>query len=322
MQNWKDISEKINEHLTVCLAEGIDQALIAQRGDNWFAEFSQAEMSQIPAHRITQSGQTSVHDLDLQGLLKILRHRSQLATLVLEYHGFYKGLDRVTIESQTQQLINLLDRLIHDYRNRIEAHLRAADIAKELSGKRVDRIYGYEAACQDMLRLATIFSRVKNDKGVSYAKLIGRINNRMHKRRLYFLLGAFVAFALIVGFLLWPSSDSTGNIYKSNHSPVVKQGELSIQPIEVYYEGDDLVVLCYLINGTRREIHNIDICDIRVTARDEEIAAANFGVLDDALTIGAGKSVKWQLRFPKDTILTYNAYLPEAELEYSCKFEP
>ena len=125
-----------------------------------------------------------------------------------------------------------------------------------------------------------------------------------------------------MGFLLWPSSDSTGNIYKSNHSPVVKQGELSIQPIEVYYEGDDLVVLCYLINGTRREIHNIDICDIRVTARDEEIAAANFGVLDDALTIGAGKSVKWQLRFPKDTILTYNAYLPEAELEYSCKSEP
>lgn len=325
MQNWKDISEKVNEHLTVCLAEGIDQALIAQCGSNWFAEFAQGELSQIPAHRITQPDQTSVHDLDLQGLLKILRHRSHLATLVLEYHGFYKGLDRVTIESQTQQLINLLDRLIRDYRNRIEAHLRAADIAKELSGKRVDRIYGYEAACQDMLRLATIFSRVKNDRGVSYAKLIRRLNNRMHRRRLYFLLGAlgaFVALALIVGFLLWPKPDNVGNVYKDNHSPVVKQGELSIQPIEVYYEGDDLVVLCYLINGTRREIYNIDIYDIRVIARDEEIAAANFGVLDDNLTIGAGKATKWQLRFPRDTILTYNAYLPDVELEYSCKFEP
>ncbi len=319
MDNWRQIAHEAKDLLTVCLAKGIDHALTTQIGSEWFSTFVQADAKEKVHNRITKPTQQSVQELDLQALLKFLRYRSSLTDRVLSYYGVFQNMDSFSMDGQRQQLNDLLDRLINDFRNRIEAHSRAIDVEKELSGQTFDRIYGYEEAYQDMRKLAGIFGTVKDSSGVSYhsriLSLTKKKTNKKKKGYLLFLILPAVC-ALLIGLLLWPSH----NTYEDLRPPEIREGQVTIQPIRLQYVGQELVAICYVVNGTHESISNIDVYSFRLRSNGQDIAHADFGILQDA-SIEPGQAIQWQFRFPKGTVLIRNADLSDLQSQALCNFE-
>lgn len=319
MQNWSQIAHKGKDILTVCLAKGIDQALSVRLGNGWFANFAQEDAKEKINTRITKPGQQSVQDMDLQALLKLLRYRGQLTQLILSHYDFFAGLDSFSTDGQLQQLNNLLDRLINDFRNRIEAHARASDIEKELSGEGMNRIYGYEEAYQDMYKLTRIFANVTDSNGVSYARHMASLTKKKRRWPISVGIGAAVL-ALVIGLSVLVQPWKNNNVYRGEQTPKIIENELSIQPIKVYYDNGEMVAVCYLVNGTDRQVSHIDVSRFCLTENGRNLAAASFAVLE-GVTIDPGKSVKWQFRFPRETVFVDNGKLPELEVDFYCKYQ-
>lgn len=317
MRAWRQIAHDAKDILTVCLAKAIDKALSAQSDQDWFAAFIQQDAKEKVSNRITKAGQTSVRDLDLQALLKFLRYRGTLSHQVLTYYGLFDGMDSFAIDAQVQQFNALLDRLINDFRNRIEAHSRAADIEMELSGRGLNRIYGYEEAVQDMYKLAQVFCDVKDSSGVSYCRRIAMLTGKK-KKKLMIVLAAVLAAVLIVGGVLL-TLGGDGNVYHNDSAPVVVEGSVTVQPYAVSYDGDSLVAKCYVINGTDRTVKNVDVYYF-VLSGDEKLAAANFGQLKGA-EIAPQETIKWEFRFPAKTVLVQDAKLTGLTAQVKCRYE-
>ena len=296
MQDWRQIAMDAKDFLTVCLARAIDSAMIAHQGENWFADFAEDDLHQKVNNRITKTGQKSVRNLDLQALLKFLRYRSELSTVVLTYHGFYSGLDEFSAQGQTVQLNNLLDRLISDFRNRIAAHSCATDIEKELSGDEVERIYGYEEAYQDMLKLARIFSDVKDPDGVTFHKRIADLSKKKQKLLTRIVAGV-AALALTVALLFW----LVPKAHTSYPEPIFNPDEINVQLIQLMYDKGDLVALCYVNNFTGRTITDVEVYEFNLYHEGRLAAQANFGHLE-GINLKHGESIKWAFRFPDETI--------------------
>lgn len=320
MQAWRQVAHEAKDILTVCLAKAVDRALADRLGQQWFADFAQSDAKEKVGSRITKNGQTSVRDLDLQALLKLLRYRRELANQVLDYYGLFDGMDAFASDAQIQQFNGLLDRLINDFRNRIEAHSRAADIEKELSGQGLNRIYGYEEAVQDMYKLARIFAEVKDSNGVAYYQRIAALTTGKKKKWIFAVVAAVAAtVALIVGAVLLNGGNDT-NVYYNNSAPVAVSDEVTVQPVRVYYSGEGLVAECHVINGTEQAVKNVDVYHFVVTSGGQRLAAANFGQLN-GLTIAPGESVMWKFYFPKETVLLHNAQLPGLLTQIKCRYE-
>lgn len=341
MDRWELIAHRAKNLLTVCLAKGIDQAMTAQCGDQWFLDFAKQEAAESPATQIVKEGHKSVRDLDFQALLKILRYRDALATQVLSRYSFFGGLDSFSAEGQRKQLNSLLDRLIKDFRNCIQAHPRAADIEKELTGQGVNRIYGYVEAYQDMHKLAQVFSDVTDQNGRPYAdqiialagteagpeekkssRKLGEIKSgekttnkkKTLTRWVMIMLGAAIALSVTIGFLAWLRPGEPENIYLDQREPRVIENEISVQMIRVSYEKDELVALCYIVNGTQQPVTDVDVFHVTLRTGEQEIAAANFGVLD-GISIAPGGAEKWVFRFASETVFVDNANLSDLQIE-------
>lgn len=318
MQNWRQIASEAKDILTVCLAKAIDQAMTVQVGSDWFADFAETEAPKNDNIRITQPGQTSTKDLDTQALLKILRFRDNIADQVLIHYGIFTDLDEFTAQNQKRQLSKLLDRLTKDFRNTIEAHTRSEDVEKRLDGETVDVIYGDEQAFDDMCVLIRLFSKVTDHRGRSYANRLICLPKRKKMQKLLMAVGAGVlVFLTGLSVLLQPNEPE--NAYRSQRTPTVKQGEVTIQPIYVHYDGAKLIAECYVINGTDQTITDIDVYSLHITESSRDIAAANFGVLK-GVTLAPGESVKWEFSFPKGTVFIRDAYLPDLQVRFSCRY--
>ena len=317
MHNWRQITNEAKDILTVCLARAIDKALVARIGDDWFANFAEEEAPKKESVRIPQPGHTSTKDLDMQALLKILYFREKLADEVYAYYGIFADMDEFTAQSQKRQLSQLLNRLIKDFRNTIEAHARSGDVEKRLAGETVDSIYGDEQAFDDMCVLIKLFDKVTDDRGVSFATRLITLPQRKKRRKILLAVGATIL-ALAVGCGAWLLSGNSDNIYKSQRTPVVKQGEITVQPIYVHYEKKTLIAECYVINGTDQIISNIDVYKFCMTEGGRDLAAANFGVLE-GVTLAPGESIKWTFQFPKNTVFSQDAYLPDVQIQFFCR---
>ena len=298
MYRWRQIAHEAKDLLTVCLAKAIDQPMTARYGSQWFAAFVQEDLHAKVSNRIAKAGQVSVQELDLQALLKFLRYRGEMANQVLGYYGFFAGLDPFSTEQQLRQLNDLLDRLIHDFRNRIEAHSRASDLEKELSGEQMNRIYGYEEAVQDMIKLASIFPTVTDRQNVPYCKRIEGLT-KQKKRKFPTLAVVLAAVILVAGLAFGVTAFLSRNIYKS--SPTMVQGVASIQAVEIRYEGSEIVAVCRIFNGTAKEISNITVTDFQLTSGGQTLAQAQFGLTQDAV-VAPGGTLDWQFRFPANTV--------------------
>ena len=317
MHNWRQITNEAKDILTVCLAKAIDKALVAQIGDDWFAKFAEEEAPKKESVRIPQPGHTSTKNLDMQALLKILYFREKMAEEVYAYYGIFADLDEFTAQGQKRQLSQLLNRLIKDFRNSIEAHARSGDVEKRLAGEKIDVIYGDEQAFDDMCVLIKLFDKVTDKRGVSYATRLITLPQRKKRKKIFLAVGAAIM-ALAVGCSAWLLSGDPDNVYKSQRTPVVKQGEITIQPIYVHYEKKTLVAECYVINGTDQTISNIDVYKFCMTEGGQDLAAANFGVLE-GVTLAPGESIKWTFTFPKKTVFSYDAYLPDVQIQFACR---
>lgn len=320
MQDWRQIAHETKDILTVCLAKAIDRAMIAQHGDNWFSNFAQSDGKEKLNNRIVKPGQITVQDLDLQALLKFLRFRSEQANQVLEHYGMFAGMDYLAMDAQVRQFNALLDRLINDFRNRIEAHSRAADIEKELSGQGMNRIYGYEEAVQDMYKLARIFGDVKDSSGVPYHKRIAQLLNRKKRRKAILWSGVAAAvLAVVLGVTLWIGGMKP-QTYHNSIAPVVEDGKVTVQPIDVYYEDGALIAICYVTNGTGQTVSNINIYSFLLKNGQKTLAAADFGLLENT-ALASTESVKWKFRFPEDTVLEAEGDLSQLKAEIKCSYE-
>lgn len=309
MENWRQIAHDAKDILTVCLAKAIDGAMTARCGSQWFAAFCENDVHEKVSNRITKTGQLSVRDLDLQALLKFLRHRSAMTEQVLAHYGFFDGLDSFAKEQQLRQLSGLLDRLMNDFRNRIEAHSRAADIEKELSGEGWNRIYGYEEAVQDMYKLASIFSTVTDGNGVAYCKRIADLTKK--KKRPFVPIAIAVTAVVLVAGLIWGIVALTGDSNVYRNTPVMTQAQVTIQPVEIFYEGNELVAVCRILNGTGNSISGIHVSAFRVSCQGVSVANAAFGTLPN-VTIAPGSTLDWVFRFPADTVAVKDGQLANA----------
>ncbi len=364
MEKWELIAHKAKNLLTVCVAKGIDQAMTDRKGSQWFLDFVLDEATYEPGKQIARSEQKSVSDLDFQGLLKILRYREDLANQVLTHYSFFAQMDSYAAEGQRKQLNNLLDRLIKDFRNGIQAHPRAADIEKELSGQGIDRLYGYIDAYRDMYKLARVFSDVVDDRGYSYAKQIIALSatenttarntngkptnkkktaeynpngkNRTRKRkadkeqeekktirkksrlRIWLpILGAVGSLAVVIALVLG-NITHVGNLFINDNVPKLVNNEISVQPYQVYYDDEELVAVCYVVNGTDQIVTDVDVYRFTLLSEDKIIADAHFGKLD-GISIAPGQEEKWVFRFPVETIYVEDAYLPDLQIEAWCR---
>ena len=331
MQNWKHIAHEAKDLLTVCLAKAVDQAMTAQAGPDWFVAFAQADSQMKLNLRITKAGQLTVQDMDLQALLKLFRFREGMARQVLAYHGFFLGQDAIAIDAQMHQLNQLLDRLMVDFRNRIEAHSRAADIEREINGQDLNRIYGYEEAVQDMLRLARIFGNVKDPKGMPYYRRIENLSKTKSKWWIPVVV-ILPLLAVAAGALWWYVADNGDgdeppavaervNVFYDDSDPEIQEGDISIQPVYAAYEGNTLVLDCYIINGTDEEITDIYLSDLALWSGDDLLAQASFEWLElegQNITLGSGESVCFGFVFKADAVQMHEAELRDLYVTYSC----
>ena len=331
MSQEKQIAQQVKDLLTLCLAKAIDQSLCAQLSPNWFYAFLAEDQAQDPKFQIARNGQASIRDLDLQALLKILRYRDRFSNLVFSYYGLSAGSDPFADQTRQRQIRSLLDRLITDFRNSIEAHSRVADIEQEHCGED-NRIYGYREALQDMCKLASLFPGICDSKGKSYYKQIQKLCKP--KKHLWWLLSipAAIAIALVLWLALRPGAEptealqaqdigpTTGNVFYDPGNTGFEPDELTIRPKHVYYEDGKLIAHCYVLNGTQSTLSQIDITYLSIhDSTKQMIAAAQFGVLGD-LTLAPGTYGEWTFCFPADTISMKDAQLDSLLLKFSCVF--
>lgn len=351
MPNWRQIASEAKDILTICLAKAIDQALIAEVGTDWFQKFVEEDKGYPENQQITKYKKKSPKDLDMQALLKILRYRPAEADKVYAYYGVFADMDKSAADTKKRQLTNLLNRLIGDFRNQIEAHTRSEDAEKRLAGEAIDSLYGYEQAYHDMCVLIRLFKKVTDKNGVSYADQMTALpkeeekvqkeqqekpepkeeqeleselllENKQKRKPRWVIIGAVIAAviaAAAIGVGAWALTKDSGNVYQSQRTPVVKQGEVTLQPIHVRYEKGKLIAECYVINGTDKAITDIDVYSLRMTAGGREIAAANFGVLE-GVTLSPGESIKWEFCFTKKTVFDNDAYLPDVQAIFACRY--
>ena len=337
MSQEKQIAQQAKDLLTLCLAKAIDQSLCAQLSPYWFNAFMADDQAQETKFQSARNGQTSIRDLDLQALLKILRYRERFSNLVLSYYGLAAGNDPFADQTRQRQIRSLLDRLITDFRNSIEAHTRVADIEQEHSGED-NRIYGYREALQDMCKLASLFPNVCDSNGKSYYKQIEKLCKP--KRHLLWLISipAAAVIALVLWLALKPSAEpepiekpavqtqedlgpTTGNVFYSPSNKGFEADELTIRPKHVYYQDGMLIAHCYVLNGTQSTLREIDIGYLGIRdANDDLVAEANFGILED-LSLAAGTYGEWTFYFPADTVANKNGQLDYLHLEFSYKFQ-
>ena len=76
----------------------------------------------------------------------------------------------------------------------------------------------------------------------------------------------------------------------------IKKDTLSINPSELYYDGNDLVAVCYICNGYSKTLKDIDVVEFTISNDKGVIASKGFGILKD-VTIAPDKSSKWTFRF-------------------------
>lgn len=159
----KERAKRIQDILTLCLAEAYSTALNNQIGERWFSDFKKLEIEE--SHPIIGDLQKTIYDCDFQALLKILYYRSSYCDKILWY---YEASHLVNSGNKKTPFQRAIARLLNDYRNELDAHLSAGKIY-ELSKHRSDSFFfGYEDAIRDMVGLAGVFTSVTDENGKTY----------------------------------------------------------------------------------------------------------------------------------------------------------
>ena len=86
---------------------------------------------------------------------------------------------------------------------------------------------------------------------------------------------------------------------------VMDPGKVSVRPRYVYYDGDNLVAECFVINGTNNTVYNISVKELKFSNGFGLKCSGKFGALEDA-AIAPGSYIVWTFVFLPDAISSYN----------------
>lgn len=98
--------------------------------------------------------------------------------------------------------------------------------------------------------------------------------------------------------------------------PELHANSVHINPKQVYYKDDSLVMVAWVTNGHQTTAFNIHDVEIRVSNKEGVIAHGYFGQLE-GLQIGPGSSAEWTFVFSNDALINKDADLGYLETEYS-----
>ena len=102
---------------------------------------------------------------------------------------------------------------------------------------------------------------------------------------------------------------TTGNVFYQVNNTQFTPGELLIRPKHVYYDGDEIVAVCFVLNGTGTTVSNIHVEKLILYDREYNVvSAASFGEIEDMVLAPNGYA-EWTFRFPASSIR-----IPDADL--------
>ncbi len=103
-------------------------------------------------------------------------------------------------------------------------------------------------------------------------------------------------------YLSWYASTRSSNEHFYNKNVDILLDNLNIDPYEVYYEEETLIVKAYVVNGFDHSIYNINLDELTImNENDQIISSKNFGALSE-LSIAANSYVEWTFTFGSDVV--------------------
>ena len=97
-------------------------------------------------------------------------------------------------------------------------------------------------------------------------------------------------------------------------------GEVSIQPKYVYWNGDMLVAVCFVVNATDYTVTNVDLELLEFAGPTGDLASATFGILED-LTLEPMTYDEWTFQFDADCIYEFGADLSSLDTHSSIAYD-
>ena len=174
MDRMENAAKSVRKLTTLCLAKAISTAMRAAYGDDWFRAVKTEDSGYQSKEKRILGNADRFADCDFQALLKLLYYRKSCRDAVFGYYQPQKlGPDS---KREGQNFDALLLRLI-DYRNNLDAHERVEDVERQVRGETLKKIYGYNEAIVDMVKLTEVFEIVADEQGVSYYTRVRRIQS-------------------------------------------------------------------------------------------------------------------------------------------------
>ena len=100
------------------------------------------------------------------------------------------------------------------------------------------------------------------------------------------------------------------NEFNNEANLVLLPDAVNICPYHVRYENGKVVAECYVINGYKHAIYNVNVHDLVLsTGTDGCFARGSFGVIGNGGSIPAGSYIRWRFIFTGNSVLKANANL-------------
>lgn len=112
--------------------------------------------------------------------------------------------------------------------------------------------------------------------------------------------------------------------YNPNNA-IFDDGQVTIRPYHVYWEGDVLIANCFVLNGTDHTVYNISVPSLIFSNEDGVIADGGFETLKNetgVLTVASKKKEKWTFRFEEDAVERAGADLKYLQTECTVRHSP
>lgn len=111
---------------------------------------------------------------------------------------------------------------------------------------------------------------------------------------------------------------NNSNIFISDQ-PIFNENAVNLNPSNVYYNGDSLVVEAYVTNGLNSTIFNINLDEFTLANNSGVIASAAFGNITD-LVINPHQAIKWTFIFNGNDLKIKNADLSYLEWKSKTRY--
>lgn len=100
------------------------------------------------------------------------------------------------------------------------------------------------------------------------------------------------------------------NYFYNDSAPELKENQIRLQPTYIYWENDNLIAECYVINGFAHSVTSVSFPSLILSNDYGTIASGDFDVLTD-LTLEPNSYTLWKFDFSPENVLLPNATLTD-----------